>query len=398
MSDGFRLVEPDQLSRDDVQQWIALSERAIEPSPYADPRWFLNSVKVEPTAAVRVALVRRNGELTAALPLAVGTARLSGRLPLRVRSAVTEGELFSQAGVRWYPLVAPGSPVESLESLLRGLRSAGLSLLRVGPFPVDSSLWDAFQTALERLGSASTSEITRVDPWAAATGTAQQVSPGLSTAPDFALAHWSASSQKRLARYGRAIERILDSPLVLTVSDTPESVEEFLQLQSSGWKGDTSSGGVAFLAMGLGDWFHGVAREFRATGSLRVFRLGTPDHAVHMYACVSLGPGVFGLHDAFDEGFRTSHAGTLGRVAVQNAITQGGQFFDPCLDSIYREASRQFSTRRPLAVATVALGRLASRTIAIARGLRLPVWTATADSSATPDEADENHPHPHPPR
>lgn len=349
----------------DRSKWRALNERAIAPNPYFDPRWLGEAA--DRVRDVVVAVVEEGEDLRVVLPLVIERTRFGGRV------ATTEAARFVDVMARRHPLVDPRDPERSLRTLLVGLRKdLHATILRLGLLPADGTLSAGLFSAAEslRLPVAVTGELS--SPWMlskSAHMTAGGEGVHETFAPEFALPHWSGSSNRRLARYARGVEREL-GPLSLTVSDSDERVEEFLALQAAGWKGKTELGGAAYSAVDADDWFKRMAEGFRAAGGLRIFRLGTDATAVHMYATVSISGGIFGLADAYNEDFRGQHAGTLGRVATQNAARSIASFFDPCLHPGNVQAARQFEHQLRTIDVSIPVSRPLAAAISVARRAR----------------------------
>lgn len=375
MSLRFRLLALDELAPSEVSRWVELSDAAREPNVYADPRWFIGAARLAGEhEEIKVALVDEGGPLVAALPLRLTRSRLVASVPIRVRVAGTEGDFFGDWGSKWHPVLRAGRETPALRALLVGLRSSGVSMLRVSPIPAESVAWASCVEAADAETMPWVSGVTRSDPWARADDPAATGEFLGDFEPNFRLGHRSAASNKKVGRYARVLERELGEPLRLTVEDAPDRDDEFLALQAAGWKGDVGNGGLAYLALGFDGWFRETAAGFRRSGAWRILRLGTPSAAVYMAACVELGGRVHGIHDAFDERFRAAIPGTLGRIAAQNAIVGTGRSFDPGLEEKYEEAGRQFPDRLPLARLTIATGGTAARAISLARRTGAPVW------------------------
>lgn len=368
-----RLLAADDLTPGDIADWAELNERSAEPSPYADPRWMLPAARADGVGRdLRIAYLDDGAEPLVVLPVAPTRERVVDRVPVTVRAVSTDGSFFRRWGVRWYPIVAPEADVDTMVALLLGFRQAGISIVHVAPLFVDSPVWEALNAAAASSGMPTIAGSIARAPWAPPRSDLTSPLGPEGLVPTFTLAHWSDSSNKRLARYARALERDLAGPLTLTIE--PHADAEFLHLQAAGWKGDVKAGGHAVLSTGMAEWFGEVADGFRGRGAWMMFRLGSAETTVHMYCCAALSSGVFGLHDAYDERFAHVHPGTLGRVAVQNAVVGSGRYFDPCLSAEYTEAGHQFAVSRNLSSLRIATGASAARVARTARAAGLSAW------------------------
>jgi hypothetical protein len=360
----FLLLRPEDVARGDVERWRALTDAAIDSNPYFDPRWLMPALAATNSSQIRFAVVTAADEWLAFFPFLSADRSMIG-----MHAATTEAGLMLAAMARRHPLVSRESSVAALGTLMQGMRDRGrFSSVRFGDVPA-GDLWRALCEAAEHMRAPLSIRGVLEMPW---TGNQNQLLKGEESQrldPDFALPHWSSSSNKRVARYARAIEREV-GPLALTHGLTPELIEEFLQLQAAGWKGNIEGGGSAYLAIGAESRFRDMANGFGATGDAKIFRLGTEQVAVHMYMTVRAGGGMFGLADAYDERFSRQHGGTLGRIATQRAASTMAQFFDPCLHPGNAEASRQYDARRKHRDVLVSIGRVRGMGVNAARGAR----------------------------
>ncbi|NTV38903.1 MAG: GNAT family N-acetyltransferase, partial [Demequinaceae bacterium] len=182
----------------------------------------------------------------------------------------------------------------------------------------------------------------------------------------FSLDHGSSKGERRRASLKRSLEKALGSEL--TVDDRghdPAALEQFLDLEASGWKGDASRGGHALRITGDDAWFADVASAFRADGRLTVLTVTGGGVVVYMGVSLRVGDGMFGCLDAYDERFATYRVGSMGRIAGWRRALSHMQlrFFDPNLGSFYVDSTLLFPHRRPHVTLLVATGGVFSRTL-----------------------------------
>jgi CelD/BcsL family acetyltransferase involved in cellulose biosynthesis len=362
------LVDVDDRLR---EAWKRLADRAIEPNPFHDPRFLLTSARVRADArALRLALVERDGEL---LGLMAFTEELaSERWSVRVLSTI--GPFLAQLSDLRHPLIDPRDPVKVWETLLLGLRRTRLpGLLQLANFPGDGALATSLTEAVTRLRIPvlERKRDDRAHVWRVPRETESDSHP-------FDLAFSSANTRKQRARLLRGLEDAVGSALKIEDrSADPAAIEQFLDLEASGWKGDPARGGHALRLIQQDRWFVEVATAFRADDRLMVLALTDAGRRV-LYMSVGFrsGDGIFGGLDTYDEQFAAHSPGTFGRIAEwKHAISEvGAQFFDPNLSSYYATSTRLYPDRRPHVTLLVAHGgffaRGALRGIPVARRVR----------------------------
>jgi CelD/BcsL family acetyltransferase involved in cellulose biosynthesis len=355
-----------------LRAWKRLADRAIEPNPFHDPRFLLTSAAVRDDArSLQLALVERDSDLLGLMAFTVEKA--SQRWSVRAISTV--GPFLAQLSDLRHPLIDPGNPVKVWETLLVGLRRTRLpGLLQLENFPGDGPLAESLSAALShlRIPMLERQRDERAHVWRV---------PG-ETVPDsrltFDLAFSSANTRKQRARLLRGLESAVGSPLTIEdLSSDTDAIEQFLDMEARGWKGDTTRGGHALRLIQQDHWFAEVAGAFRADDRLMVLALTDIDHRV-LYMTVGFrsGAGIFGGLDTYDEEFADHSAGTFGRIAEwKYAISElGATFFDPNLSSYYTASTRLYPHRRPHVTLLLAHGglfaRLALRGIPAARRAR----------------------------
>lgn len=344
-----RMTTFGELAPADFDRWRELADNAIEPNAFLDPRFLApgdratDDVKSNP-----VLLVEETGTLHALMPFDVLGRSIRG---LRVR-AVTPGISFlKHLTPRYFPLVSTARTVEALEALLHGMSRLHLPDYVdfegfVGEGPLADSLASASAAAgapLVERGSLDYAFVRRTDEVVPA-GNAIAAAPAR-----IAVDHLGSSSRKKFHQYFRGMEQAGDSPILFTDrGDDPHAVEEFLDLQAAGWKGDPAKGGGAFRINGYDRWFVEAAAAFRGDGRLSVFTLTSDDKTVYMQVAIRSGNGMFAAQDAYDEQLAKFRPGNLGRLAViaHSMTDTRASFFDPNMHPQYVDSTQLYPHRR----------------------------------------------------
>lgn len=391
----LRIIRLTALTGEDVHAWRALADAAAEPNPNADPRFLIPSLGHGIGAEeVRLAVVAdASGAFRLALPFTVGS-RIAG---VRASHLTTHGPFMHEFASKNHPLVRREGAAEAFDTLFRGLRRHGLpDLVDVTVLPVDSVVFEVLEE-LHRAGRVRVIERVRDerayarredlvgeenDGWYAREGDVLS----------FPTAHLSSRSRRALGQYGRQIERAAGGSLELTRhDDDPAIVDEFLELQAAGWKGDQSLTGPQFRRKGHEAWFRAVAESFRADGALRALRLSAGGATVYLAVNLVSGGRSFGFHDVFDERFRKSSPGFVGRLAhLGHTLEEPGSApFDPGMEPWYTQANSAFPSRRThanLLVAGPSVGaRSTVRALPYARRLRDTLRAVRGRTSSPPE-------------
>lgn len=314
----------------DVERWKRLSDRALEANPFADPRFVLPSARHHfMGAGQRVVFVEDDDELHLALLYTVQRVKV-GRFTVK---AVTTAETIAAfEGERFHPLVSPTDPVRAAGALLSSLAGVtGQGVLELQRLPSGGILAEAFATASDRLGLPHLDTETR--DFVAFDSSTKDLPPA--SGVEIRAEHLSTRTRKGHRRRLSALTREVGDDLAFVdIVDSPDAIDQYLALQSAGWKGDAAQDGKAFELTELDTWFRAVASEFRGDGRLAVYRLGTPSETVFMTVVLRAGTGAFGFHDAYNEAYAKLGPGAIGRLLeMELASTTGGStYFDPSMD------------------------------------------------------------------
>lgn len=362
---SVRVVPLAAVTDDDVARWRDLAGRAAEPNPYLEPEYLVNIAPAWPSSAeVLLAAVEDGGAWLAVLAFTLDKLTLA-----RVTMPVVKvpGAFLREATGRQHLLVDRADPARVLGELADGLRAAGLpGVIEFGFMPADGPLAGALHAWVAERRLRRVELETEANAYAApvrASVAGPQPEPVGSLVRGGQL---SAKRRSHLRRSAKAIEADLGAPLKhVGRTDDRAAVEDFIELQAAGWKGDAESGGRAIASVpGYRDAFFAMTDALRVQGRLRVDALEASGRAVHIaLAMRARGGGWFALLDAFDESLGAHSPGNLGRLAVLNALRDGhpAEAFDPCVIAANPTVASLYPDSRDFAYVIVGHGSATSR-------------------------------------
>lgn len=174
--------------------------------------------------------------------------------------------------------------------------------------------------------------------------------------------------RKELRRLRRVLGRELGAdPVTVDRSDDPRAVDDFLALESSGWKGRA---GTALLARRSHEqFFRELCEAGRAAGTLQVLSLQAGRRAVAMKVNLLAGDTAYCFKIAHDETLARRSPGVLLEVdMVERFHVSRLQRADSCADAGNTMINRLWPDRRT--IVTLAFVAPGSRGQAAERGLR----------------------------
>lgn len=371
-----RIVRVAEMEPHDVQRWSDLLRVALSPYPYLDPRMVLPSVRLRPNdhdGEMELVVIEDDDEFLAIMPFERKT--MAGRLKL---AGVTTRSDFLATESSWdHPLIHSQRSVEACEGLLKGLRTLRLPrLVEFATFPWGGPLEVALTRATERLNT-RVLERDRAEYAYAQRAALDAHDAADAGEPSFALEYASARMRKQLARRSADLAALVGSRLrIEDRGGDPVAVDQFIELQAAGWKGDPNRGGWGLKVRGYERWFAEVASLYRADGDLAIYFLSAGSETIHIRVMFRIGDTMFAYQDAYNERYAEFAPGTLGRAAAINRAFRepGVERYEPNLSPDYVEASRLYPNRQTRVKLLVANGGpLATsvvRTLPAARNLR----------------------------
>jgi Acetyltransferase (GNAT) domain len=377
-----RRVALADVTQQDALRWRDLAQRALESNAFLDPDFLIPGGKPPAEAQpIELLLVEDDDDLLLVMASHIVTRNVRG---FKVTALTPYPPFMRRYTPRCYPLVDPDRPTEALEALLTGLRQLHLpNFVDLEGFPTDGPLADALAAVGASAGipfverGAQDFAFRRRTRDAAFPESSVGAKNPRAQAPRLKMDHLNPSTSKRYAQYYRGLERSVGGELSFTDrGEDPAAIDEFLDLQVAGWKGDATRGGRAFRLVGEDAWFTDVAAAFRASGRLSVFSLAGPTGTIYLQIAFRSGRGLFAAADVYDESFAKFRPGNLGRLAVMehSMSDTSADFFDPNMHPRNTASAALYPDRRRFATYLLAqhgvLPKALVRAIPLARGAR----------------------------
>jgi CelD/BcsL family acetyltransferase involved in cellulose biosynthesis len=323
-------------------QWADLAERSLDPYPFMHPDILMPARTLHPAAdGMRLLVSETASGLIGIMPFIRGHLG-EGR---RVRATQNRGSFIDLESVWHHPLVAADSAAEALEDMVESSRD----LVDLVAFPGDGDLALALSDAVARRGWALAHREHALGAAARRDSFHDLIVTDAHGCPDVSLPHESPRARRLHHRLVRELSAFGAVRGAMESTDA-QAIDRFLDLQDRGWKGDVTRGGNGYRRAGLEPWFRAVTDRLRARGALRVSSLYVGDQLVHMGVAMRISDRVFGLVDAYDEGFSTWSPGTVGRIfALKSALAEPGVVdFDPNMSVHYSQSvsARIYPDRR----------------------------------------------------
>lgn len=328
----MRLLPLSSATEDDLDAWDRLAEAAVEPNPFAEAAFVPVAARALGADRVRLLVAERDGEWVGCMPVelrrALGLSALASTwshpysflgTPLVRRDGVDEFAAELAASLR------SGEHCRYL--MLRGV-SAGPVLAAIEAATAGAGMGPIFERRFER--------------------------GAYEGRPEDEQLSWMKSRRGKLRAQRRKLEKELGA-VVTAQEQGDEAAEEFLRLESAGWKGRQ---GTAMSSEGeSAELFRGVCAEFASRGRLLLRSLQAEDRVLAMTCDLSAGDVVFGFKSAYDEELRRYSPGI--QLHVDNFGFFDGErperLFDSCSAPDNETINRLWPDRRQLA--TVAIGR-----------------------------------------
>lgn len=301
------LLRVADIQQDEIDAWKALARQALDPNPFFEPEFVLPLEAARRQDDVHLLVLSEARRWLFCMPV---VARWGWRrIPVPVLST-----WLSQYTFLGTPLVAAERP-DALVDLLQSVGTVHSGLLLFEWVGVHGSVSSHLAHALSKCGSP-------IVVWERFERAA--VRPLLNTN-----GHVSARRKTELARRRRALEREFGAAVKLVDrTGDPTAVDEFLALESSGWKGREGTA----IASNASDsaFFRQACSDLAAAGRMRMLAL-TCSRTVAMQ-CNFVSDGIlFGFRTCYDESLsRFSPGALLLQDAIEDARRSGGQWFDSC--------------------------------------------------------------------
>jgi len=332
----------------EIARWDALAQWAVEPNPFYESWYLLPSLRVFDAAGdVALLCLEADGQLAGLLPLRRERGYYGHPLP-HWRNWVHANVFL---GV---PLVAPGFEAIFWRELLAWAdREAGGALfLHLTHMPADGTLHAALARVLaddERAGATVLREEramlrTRLG------------------ADEYLALSLSGKKRKELRRQHRRLEEEGELSVERTMSciGLAAWIDEFLELERGGWKGEAGSALAcdpateALFATAL----DGAARQ----GRLERLAIRLDGRPLAMLATFLCPPGAFSFKTAFDERFARFSPGVLLQRENLAVLSRTGiEWADSCAGADHPMIDHFWRERRAIARHSIAIGGPARR-------------------------------------
>jgi CelD/BcsL family acetyltransferase involved in cellulose biosynthesis len=323
-----RLVPLSELSEAEIGAWRELADRAVSPNPFFDPDFVLPAARgLSSFDRVGIVVVKEGGEWTACMPVrryarwhrlplpCVGTWRhrycLLGT-PLLSRDA-DDGVLAIAESMR----DAPGSAFAALEWLpAEGPIAVEMDEVIPGPIPFEEM---SRATIVRRRQN------------------------------DYLDGRLKGKHRREFRRISKALEEEVGAPLELVDrAGDPEAVEDFLALETSGWKGRNATALAADPAHA--EFFREMAALMAQRGAIELSFLEGGGRIAAARCSLLAGDGSFCFKICFDEGLKRFSPGRELELRSIDHFHDSGrlQWMDSCADADNEFFNRLWPDRRKL--------------------------------------------------
>jgi hypothetical protein len=359
------------IDEDSLARWHRLVAEAIDPNLYLDPRYCIPTLSFgDHEGAMLASVVAGDEWLAAAMFMPMRVPLLRG-----TRTVLTTGNVLTEQLGRTHALVSPKDPGRSLATLIRGVaRKVPSGIVQFDDYFADGPFAAALEEAVVLLNAPVLRDARGLQPYAS------QASPIPTETRDiYGPTYASKSRRENMRRHARVLQERTGTTLTYVNHGADmDAFRAFVDLQSRGWKGDTSRGGTA-LALREDDRgaFTQAMMSCGEDGSMFVGGLYAGDEPVHMTIFFTDHRRIVcAVLDAYDEEYRDVRAGSLGRLAALAAMrtTYPTLDFDPAIRIAPADVAGIYPERRPMAGMSIAAGSPTGRAIvrlaALARRMR----------------------------
>jgi len=339
---------------DDIERWEDLAARAAEPNPFFEPGFARAAAAHLDGPEPTLLAVEDGGRWLACLP--VQATRVARLLP----AWRTWCHLYCFLGI---PLLDTDAAVPAGRALLDHAitRAPGRQLV-LELLSRDGVVGQALDEAAADLGLVVT------------VGDFHERALVMRRAAGGYVDHVRSHHRREIARLGRRLEAQLGALVMSDQAASPDAVERFIALESSGWKGRalTSLGDSPAHAQ----LFREVCRSFAAQGRLELLELSAGGRAVAMKCNLNAADGGFCFKIAYDEQLGRFSPGV--QLEWENVThfheQQRVKWQDSCADPDNEMINRLWPDRRAISTTLVARrgarGTVARQAMRGARAIR----------------------------
>lgn len=326
-----------------VLGWDALAMWASEPNPFFESWYLLPALRgLDPDGRVKILRFEIGGDLGGIMPI-IANRRYYTR-PIPHWASWTHPNGFLGA-----PLVARGLERSFWRALLAWADAqGGMGLfLHLGELPLSGALADALRAVLDEQGRRG-----------ALVGQKQHVMLQSDLPPE---AYFEAAvSGKKRKEYRRQANRLGElGELAFARHEGEDDLErwseDFLALESAGWKGEAGSA-LACLPATKALW-RDALRGAAARGRLERLSMTLDGRPIAMLATFMTPPGAFMFKTAYDESLSAYSPGVLlQRENLAMLDVPGLGWVDSCADETHPMITHLWRERRPVGRVSVEIG------------------------------------------
>jgi CelD/BcsL family acetyltransferase involved in cellulose biosynthesis len=323
------LLAMSDLSDRDIEAWRELGISAISPNPFFEPDFVIPSARAFNLPGIAVLTVRQGGEWLAALPVRC----VSSWRGVPGRAIAAWRHDYSYLG---NPLVSNGDPEAALSSLIAGvLADAGTFV--IDWIEADGDLADGLAEVLRsQTRTLVVEEFER---------------PALVRREDASYLERAVNASHR-SQYRRARRRLEEKVGILTLRDDsqdPAARSRFLDLERSGWKGESGTRTAMACRPGHADFFVQMCERFARSGRLQLLSLANEEQVAAMQCDLLAGDMVYGFKTAYDEELNRFSPGVQLHIAnLERFHDSGRSWIDSCAAPDNTSAGRLWPDRRRL--------------------------------------------------
>ena len=299
--------------------WEHLAENAIECNPAFESNVLIPALNHLASDAVRVLVVENknaiNGqEIVGLVP--IETKRVY-RLPFKAAEIWKHDQCFNST-----PLLAKYHAAESWSLICEQLASDGYSLLSLDTVSAGPEIESAFQSLEgQRVRRFQRDHFQR----------AAFIPDFNTTTDDYVMKNASKNLRKNLGRCLRKLEEIGEVSWERSneYSDFSQITEDFLQLESSGWKG--REGTALACSKSTLAFYQDLISESAQQKKARFLSLKVEGQVVAMICDIQSGSTIYCYKTAYDESFAKFSVGTLVKFKnIENLFQNGVRIGDSC--------------------------------------------------------------------
>ena len=333
-----------------VLGWDALAMWASEPNPFYESWYLLPALRgLDPHGRVKILRFEMGGDLAGIMPVVHQSRYYTRPVPHWASWAHPNGFLGA-------PLVARGLERPFWRSLLDwGDARGGLGLfLHLGELPLSGPLADALRDVL---GEQKRN--------AAVVCRKQHVMLQSDLSPE--AYYENAVSAKKRKEYRRQANRLGEMGELSLVRHSGEDgletwSEDFLKLESAGWKGQAGSALACMPATAM--LWREALRGAAARGRLERLSMTLDGRPIAMLATFTTLPGAFMYKTAYDETLGAYSPGVLlQRENMAMLDMPGLGWVDSCADETHPMIPHLWHERRPVGRVSIEIGGLARRSL-----------------------------------